>query len=79
RRWVWWACFCLDRLLSAQLGRPMIIEERDCDVILPRYDEKREGMIESEEDRSSRLFFGALIRLTIILGRVLRKFYSVKS
>ncbi|RKP12393.1 transcription factor domain-containing protein, partial [Piptocephalis cylindrospora] len=23
RRWVWWACFCLDRLISTQLGRPM--------------------------------------------------------
>ncbi|KAK9701348.1 hypothetical protein K7432_011755, partial [Basidiobolus ranarum] len=35
RQLTWWGCFFLDRLLSSILGRPMCINEKDCDVKLP--------------------------------------------
>ncbi|KAI1816606.1 fungal-specific transcription factor domain-containing protein [Poronia punctata] len=35
RRRVWWAIYILDRTLSLDLGRPFMIEDGDCDVVLP--------------------------------------------
>ncbi|CAB5216480.1 unnamed protein product [Rhizophagus irregularis] len=35
RRRVWWACVVVDRFSSAGLGRPLAINEADCDVNYP--------------------------------------------
>ncbi|KAK4667460.1 hypothetical protein QC763_309460 [Podospora pseudopauciseta] len=35
RRRTWWAIYLLDRSLSIELGRPMMIDDSDCDVSLP--------------------------------------------
>jgi len=35
RRRVWWAIYVWDRLLSLEMGRPLLIEDADCDVSLP--------------------------------------------
>jgi ribosomal protein L37AE/L43A len=35
RRRVWWGVYTWDRLLSLELGRPLLIEDTDCDVALP--------------------------------------------
>ncbi|KAI9734180.1 MAG: hypothetical protein M1818_006613 [Claussenomyces sp. TS43310] len=35
RRRVWWGIYAWDRLLSLELGRPLLIEDADCDVSLP--------------------------------------------
>lgn len=35
RRRVWWAIYVWDRLMSLELGRPMLIEDSDCDIALP--------------------------------------------
>ncbi|KAK4186108.1 putative transcription factor [Podospora australis] len=35
RRRTWWAIYILDRSLSVELGRPMLIDDFDCDVSLP--------------------------------------------
>jgi hypothetical protein len=35
RRRVWWGIYAWDRLISLELGRPMLIEDADCDVSLP--------------------------------------------
>ncbi|KAA8895168.1 fungal-specific transcription factor domain-containing protein [Sphaerosporella brunnea] len=35
RRRVWWGIYAWDRLLSMELGRVLLIEDRDCDVTLP--------------------------------------------
>ncbi|KAF8539676.1 fungal-specific transcription factor domain-containing protein [Trichophaea hybrida] len=35
RRRVWWGIYAWDRLLSVELGRVLLIEDRDCDVGLP--------------------------------------------
>ncbi|CAN8103803.1 unnamed protein product [Discula destructiva] len=35
RRRTWWTIYILDRSLSLDLGRPMLIDDADCDVSLP--------------------------------------------
>lgn len=35
RRRVWWGIYAWDRLISIELGRPLLIEDADCDVSLP--------------------------------------------
>jgi hypothetical protein len=35
RRRVWWSIYAWDRLISLELGRPLLIEDADCDVSLP--------------------------------------------
>jgi ribosomal protein L37AE/L43A len=35
RRRVWWGIYAWDRLISLELGRPLLIEDADCDVSLP--------------------------------------------
>ncbi|KAI5850129.1 fungal-specific transcription factor domain-containing protein [Tricharina praecox] len=35
RRRVWWGIYAWDRLLSVELGRVLLIEDRDCDISLP--------------------------------------------
>ncbi|KAM0325172.1 hypothetical protein ACHAQA_007711 [Verticillium albo-atrum] len=35
RRWAFWGCYLLDRLLCAALGRPFSIDDRDITVSLP--------------------------------------------
>ncbi|OTB04097.1 hypothetical protein M426DRAFT_59204 [Hypoxylon sp. CI-4A] len=35
RRRVWWTIYVVDRTLSVELGRPFMIDDADCDVVLP--------------------------------------------
>ncbi|KAK4159460.1 putative transcription factor [Cladorrhinum sp. PSN259] len=35
RRRTWWAIYIMDRTLAVELGRPMLIDDLDCDVSLP--------------------------------------------
>ncbi|KAI1364838.1 fungal-specific transcription factor domain-containing protein [Xylaria arbuscula] len=35
RRRVWWAVYIFDRTLSLDLGRPFMIDDNDCDIVLP--------------------------------------------
>jgi ribosomal protein L37AE/L43A len=35
RRRVWWGIYVWDRQMSLELGRPLLIEDADCDVALP--------------------------------------------
>ncbi|KAK4242145.1 fungal-specific transcription factor domain-containing protein [Achaetomium macrosporum] len=35
RRRTWWTIYILDRSLAVELGRPMLIDDADCDVSLP--------------------------------------------
>ncbi|KAI0092813.1 fungal-specific transcription factor domain-containing protein [Irpex rosettiformis] len=83
RRKVWWGCYILDRMLALTLGRPMGIDERDCDVELPA---------DVDDEHLSDYFAGAtmarevpflmkgfleLISLYEISGKVLRQVYSL--
>ncbi|KAF0543817.1 nucleus protein [Gigaspora margarita] len=70
RKRVWWACVLGDRLSSAALGRPLSINESDCDVDLPIF-----GLIPGDPP------FDAWIETLkiggLILGRVLTHVYSI--
>ncbi|KAG0209542.1 hypothetical protein BGX28_010240 [Mortierella sp. GBA30] len=60
RRRTFWACFIMDVLASSSSGRPRMMDERDCEVLLPSedhdwYDERPvvTEMLEEEQDSSS--------------------------
>lgn len=83
RRKVWWGCYILDRMLALTLGRPLGIDDRDCDVELP---------VDVDDEYLSEYFAGAnmtrnapflmkgfleLVGLYGIAGKVLRQVYSL--
>ncbi|KAH9943098.1 fungal-specific transcription factor domain-containing protein [Epithele typhae] len=83
RRKIWWGVYTLDRMLALALGRPLAIEDRDCDVEIP---------VELDDEQLPQYFSGAtlppghvplmrgfieLISLYKIAGRVLREVYAI--
>ncbi|PPQ82937.1 hypothetical protein CVT24_012850 [Panaeolus cyanescens] len=83
RRKIWWGVYTLDRMLALALGRPLGINDSDCDVELP---------VEIDDDLLPEYFSGAmmnqskpslmtgtiaLIKLYEIGGRVLRQVYAL--
>ncbi|CAG8461387.1 10174_t:CDS:2 [Ambispora gerdemannii] len=73
RKRVWWSCYMSDRFISAGLGRPMNINESDCDVPFPT-----PGALPTDEPGSVDAWVRT-IKLTQILGRVLSHIYGIKS
>ncbi|KAK9704134.1 hypothetical protein K7432_010352 [Basidiobolus ranarum] len=79
RQLAWWGCFFYDRLSSAIFGRPMLIDDEDCDVKLPvdvRYKNFDKNPREDEFAGSVR-YFNQVIRLFTILAQTLRTVYGV--
>lgn len=85
RRKVWWGLYTLDRMLALALGRPLGINDSDCDVELP---------VEIDDDHLPQYFSGAvmnqgqpflmagsvaLFNLYEIGGRVLRQVYALEN
>ncbi|GLB33579.1 putative fungal specific transcription factor [Lyophyllum shimeji] len=83
RRKIWWGVYTLDRMLALALGRPLGINDSDCDVEQP---------VEVDDDHLSEYFTGAtmtqqqssltagavaLNHLYEIGGRVLRQVYAL--
>ncbi|TBU32080.1 fungal-specific transcription factor domain-containing protein [Dichomitus squalens] len=83
RRKIWWGVYTLDRMLALALGRPLAIEDADCDVEIP---------VELDDELLPQYFAGALlprgqislmrgfielISLYRIAGRVLREVYAL--
>ncbi|TFL03198.1 fungal-specific transcription factor domain-containing protein [Pterulicium gracile] len=64
RRRIWGACVISDRWTSLIYGHPYMIDVQDCDVRLP-----------SSGDPND-LYMDELVRLSVILGRVLKTIYS---
>lgn len=64
RRRLWGACLICDRWTSLAYGHPYMIDVQDCDVRLP------------SSGYESDLYMDELVRLSIILGRVLKAIYS---
>ncbi|PFH51749.1 hypothetical protein AMATHDRAFT_74779 [Amanita thiersii Skay4041] len=64
RRRLWGACLISDRWTSLTYGHPYMIDVQDCDARLP-----------SSGDFSD-LYMDELVRLSVILGRVLKTIYS---
>ncbi|KAJ3503856.1 hypothetical protein NLJ89_g8242 [Agrocybe chaxingu] len=85
RRKIWWGVYVLDRMLALALGRPLGVNDSDCDVELP---------VDVDDDRLPEYFTGAamtqrqpslmtgtiaLIKLYEIGGRVLRQVYALEN
>ena len=72
RRYLWWCLYVLERQLSIALGRPLSIDDADCDVEVPsgsndgKHCEGTEGFI-------------SMIHLHKILGVILKTVNSVKN
>ncbi|KAG1754413.1 fungal-specific transcription factor domain-containing protein [Suillus lakei] len=64
RRRLWGACVICDRWTSLTYGHPYMIDVQDCDARLP-----------SSGDPND-LYMDELVRLSVILGRVLKTIYS---
>ncbi|KAF8897300.1 fungal-specific transcription factor domain-containing protein [Infundibulicybe gibba] len=85
RRKVWWGVYSLDRMLALALGRPLGINDSDCDVELP-VDVDDENLPEyftgaPMSQRQPSLMKGsiALTKLYEIGGRVLRQVYALEN
>lgn len=81
---IWWGVYTLDRMLALALGRPLGINDADCDVELP---------VDVDDDQLPEYFSGAqmppgqtsmmsgfisLIKLYQIGGRMLQEVYSIE-
>ncbi|KZS88408.1 hypothetical protein SISNIDRAFT_531893 [Sistotremastrum niveocremeum HHB9708] len=64
RRRVWAACVISDRWCSLTYGHPFMIDVQDCDVRLPSSGEPGD------------VYLDELVRLSILLGKVLKTIYS---
>ncbi|KAG6333504.1 hypothetical protein ID866_5580, partial [Astraeus odoratus] len=85
RRKIWWNVYCLDRMLALALGRPLGIEDSDCDVEFPAdvddeyLPEYFSGVDVSQKHPSLMSGTIALVSLYQIAGRVLRQVYAIDN
>ncbi|KAI0356597.1 hypothetical protein OH77DRAFT_1520108 [Trametes cingulata] len=83
RRKIWWGVYTLDRMLALALGRPLAIEDADCDVEIPVEldDELLQRYFQGEQMPQGQISlmrgFIELIELYKIAGRVLREVYAL--
>lgn len=81
RRKVWWGCYILDRMLALALGRPLGIDDKDCDVELPVdvEDEHLPEYFAGAQRNSPSLMRGFIEQINLygIAGKVLRQVYSL--
>lgn len=68
RRNVWWCIYTLERQLCTALGRPLSIDDQDCDVELPL-----------SSDHNNTGGFTSMILLQNIVGTILKTVNSVKN
>ncbi|KAF8917781.1 fungal-specific transcription factor domain-containing protein [Mucidula mucida] len=81
---IWWGVYSLDRMLAVALGRPLGINDSDCDVEFPI--EVDDDLLpqflsdpEMEKPMSLMTGFIALTKLYKIAGRVLREVYALEN
>ncbi|KAJ7047591.1 fungal-specific transcription factor domain-containing protein [Mycena alexandri] len=85
RRKVWWGVYSLDRMLALALGRPLGINDSDCDVELPvevddeHLPEYFAGASMSQRQPSLMTGSVALTGLYKLGGRVLREVYALEN
>ncbi|OAD74150.1 fungal-specific transcription factor, partial [Phycomyces blakesleeanus NRRL 1555(-)] len=69
---IWYSVYVTDRWCCAVMSRPLAISDSDCDIDLPSLG----GETDDNEDYS---IFVNFIKLSSILGEVLRRIYSPKA
>ncbi|KAJ3887812.1 putative fungal-specific transcription factor [Lentinula edodes] len=85
RRKIWWGVYTLDRMLAVALGRPLGINDSDCDVEYPidvdddNLQEYFSGSLMTNNSTSLMTGIIALIKLYQIGGRVLRDVYAIEN
>lgn len=85
RRKVWWGVYVLDRMLAIALGRPLGVNDSDCDAELPidvdddHLPEYFSGAFTNQKHQSLMTGIIALIKLYEIGGRILRQVYALDS
>jgi hypothetical protein len=71
RKRLFFACYINDRWICAVMGRPLAIADSDCDVDLP--------LIHGPDGKEDLTMFVNFVKLSGILGEVLRRIYSPKA
>ncbi|RCH91972.1 hypothetical protein CU098_009074, partial [Rhizopus stolonifer] len=71
RKQLFYSTYVTDRWCSAVMGRPLAIAESDCDVDLP--------LVQGPNGNEDLTMFVSFIKLSGILGEVLRRIYSPKA
>jgi hypothetical protein len=85
RRKVWWGVYSLDRMLALALGRPLGVEDSDCDVEFPvdvDDDDLPDYFSGEQMSRSHPSLMAGFISLTSlykVAGRVLREVYAIDN
>ncbi|KAL3475854.1 fungal-specific transcription factor domain-containing protein [Aspergillus californicus] len=79
RSCIWWVCYCLDKKLSFELGRPSAIRDDDCDADLP--DTSQVFTPSSQAIVGSYLpaFFSSFINLCKRLSRICSDLFSINT
>lgn len=88
-RRLWWTCVVRDRWVSLAKGRPMRIDDEDCDALFPCPDdilhelqlvsaEARQRFISRDLDCLAEMWV-RLVRTSFVLGRILRAHYRLKA
>jgi hypothetical protein len=86
---MWWCCVMRDRWLSLALGRPMRIHSDDCEMPMPRLEDVTQEMeaiashvkekyLPSYSKTAAGLWI-KLLRLSDVLGTIIRVFYGSKT
>lgn len=71
RKKLWYSAYITDRWCCAVMGRPLAIADSDCDVDLP--------LITGSDNNADLTMFVNFVKLSGILGEVLRRIYSPKA
>ncbi|KAI9316653.1 fungal-specific transcription factor domain-containing protein [Dichotomocladium elegans] len=81
RHRIFYACYILDRWLSARGGKPLTILDREFDIplLLPRDDDVNRSDADKDEDDCDYPGFLIMGKLAEILGRVLKALYAPKA
>ncbi|KAL1918256.1 uncharacterized protein VTP21DRAFT_2916 [Calcarisporiella thermophila] len=80
RKRVYWCCFVLDRLLAVRHGRPISLDERECNVPSFQAEDEEEPWPVANANHCQVISnFGYLVQLYQILGRILNNIYSISS
>ncbi|KAF9578826.1 Transcriptional activator of fatty acid utilization, partial [Lunasporangiospora selenospora] len=92
RKRLWWTCYVMDRWVSVCMGRPVSIDDDDCDVEYPSLVEQdyldpdadnsvpNENVEKLKEQSAFALdYFVEIIKLSQIGGEILQRVYSAKT
>ncbi|PYI02718.1 hypothetical protein BO78DRAFT_422282 [Aspergillus sclerotiicarbonarius CBS 121057] len=78
RNCVWWLCYCLDKKLSFEMGRPSAINDADCDADLPDLSQACTPTTQPEGPCLPS-FFLALIDLCKRISRISSNLFNIKT